>query len=294
MQYSISDLEQLSGVSVHNIRIWERRYKALEPARSEGNTRVYSDEQLKRLLGINMLYQAGNKISGICSLSEVELNLQIQGISDDELSESTLAYLISDLIRHTLDFDEPRLSKTIADCFVRFGVADTYKSVIYPLLKRVGMLWLNATLCPSQEHFLSSIIRQKLFAAIDQCTVKPGKHQEHWLLFLPGDEGHDIGLLLTSFLLRQAGMRVTYLGAHVPLSVLASAVSTVHPDKLFFFMSRIRPLNNAQNYVDELAKAVPVQQIYLSGNPGLLSKIDLTSQFIWMRQLEDFENILKS
>lgn len=179
-------------------------------------------------------------------------------------------------------------------CFDRFGVVNTYKSVIYPLLKRVGMLWLSSTLCPSQEHFLSSFIRQKLFAAIDKIPVKLEKASAHWLLFLPGNESHDIGLLLANLLLRQAGQRVTYLGAEVPLPVLTSAVSTVKPDKLIFFMGRVRPLQDAQAYISKLAEAIPDQEIYLSGNLRLLSNINFPAKFTWLKLLEDFEGILNA
>jgi DNA-binding transcriptional MerR regulator len=175
MNYSISDLEQLSGISVHNIRIWERRYGALTPSRTSGNIRYYDDDQLKKLLTITGLYHAGYKISKACNLSrEAMQTLVKEEIKDTIPPEQRHAYFISQIINGALAFDEFAVNELIAKSFLQNGVLETYKFVIYPTLVRVGLMWLGESFCPSQEHFLSAIIRQKLFAAIDRSITGQG------------------------------------------------------------------------------------------------------------------------
>jgi len=293
MQYSISDLEQLSGVSVHNIRIWERRYGALQPLRTAGNTRFYDDEQLKRLLCIAGLYHAGHKISRACGLSNDDMaNLLQHDIDQTRSPEHRHEYFISQIINHSLTYDEQKISELIFTSFEQSGVLDTYKLVIYPMLVRMGLMWLNNSLCPSQEHFLSQIIRQKLFSAIDKCNEKPLKDASRWLLFLPEDEDHDIPLLLASYLLRTAGNRVTYLGQRVPLSSLLNAAEATQPHNLLFFMTRIRPVAGAQKYIDALSTKFPGVNIYLSGNKKVLSDVNMPAGVKWLETPQAFEEVI--
>jgi DNA-binding transcriptional MerR regulator len=292
MQYSISDLEQLSGVSVHNIRIWERRYGALRPSRTAGNTRFYDEDQLRRLLCIASLYNSGTKISKACALSQEEMRLLLQKNIDSTLSaEKKYEYYISQIIEYTMAYDEQKIGLIISDSFERNGVLDTYKFVIYPMLFRLGLMWLKETVCPSQEHFVSAIIRQKLFTAIDQCHS--AEHSSaSWLLFLPEDEDHDIGLLLASYLLRSADYKVIYLGPKLPFSALKNAAEATRPDNLLFFMTRIRPLQEAQDYVDLLSAQFPATDIYLSGNQKILRAIIYPANVKWLEDIREFEKII--
>jgi MerR family transcriptional regulator, light-induced transcriptional regulator len=293
MQYSISDLEQLSGISVHNIRIWERRYNALQPSRTAGNTRYYDDEQLKRLLNIASLYFSGHKISKACAMSQEETNSFLQREINDTVShENQYEYFISQIISHGMEFMEHDVNQLITHSFVRNGVLATYKFVMYPLLVRLGLMWRKDSLCPSQEHFLSSIFRQKLYTAIDQCP-QPEKGSEKWLLFLPEDEDHDIGLLLASYLLRAAGKQVIYLGAKVPVSALENPVSFTKPDNMLFFMTRVRPIDDAQLYLGKLTENFSNQAIYFSGNPKVLDEL-IPGRATRLHGLPDFEKILQS
>lgn len=293
MNYSISDLEQLSGVSVHNIRIWERRYGALTPSRTSGNVRYYDDDQLKKLLTITGLYHAGYKISKACNLSrEAMQTLVKEEIKDTIPPEQRHAYFISQIINGALAFDEFAVNELIAKSFLQNGVLETYKFVIYPMLVRVGLMWLGESFCPAQEHFLSAIIRQKLFAAIDRSITGQGFTGTSWLLFLPEDEDHDIGLLLASYLLRTGGHKVTYLGPKVPFPALGNTIAGTQPKRLLFFMTRLRPVADAQAYVDKLATCFPDTRIYLSGNKRVISGMQLPDQVCWLETLPDFERFI--
>lgn len=293
MQYSISDLEQLSGISVHNIRIWERRYNALQPSRTAGNTRFYDDDQLRKLLNIAGLYHSGHKISKACGMGKDETASFLQKEIDLTIApESRYEYYITQIINNGFEYQEHKVNKLITDSFEQNGVLETYKFVLYPLLVRLGLMWRKESLCPSQEHFLSAIIRQKLFTAIDHCdTDVPSS--ANWLLFLPEDEDHDIGLLLASYLLRSIGNNVIYLGPKVPLSALSNTIEVTKPNNLLFFMTRVRPAADAQDYIDQLVRNFPAQQIYLSGNQRVLSELKFPKNVKWLQDLHDFEDLLK-
>lgn len=293
MSYSISDLEQLSGISVHNIRIWERRYNALQPSRTTGNTRLYDDDQLKRLLNIAGLYHAGFKISKACAMSKEETEGFLQQEIDSGISpENRFEYFITRIISNGIEYNELEVNQLITQSFQQNGVLETYKFVLYPLLVRLGLMWQRESLCPSQEHFLSSIFRQKLFSAID--SIGPAEASlNSWLLFLPEDEDHDIGLLLANYMLKSARNKVIYLGPKVPLFALKNAISATKPKHLLFFMTRIRPLNDARIYVEQLANSFPNQQIFISGNPRVLAELKLPSSVKCLHKLQDFEALIK-
>jgi len=293
MQYSISDLEQLSGVSVHNIRIWERRYGALKPSRTAGNTRLYDDEQLKRLLCISSLYHAGHKISRACSLSSEDMSeLLQQDIDQKQVAENRHEFYISQIINNTLTYNEEKINSLISACIAQSGLLNTYKLVIYPVLVRIGMMWLTRGLCSSQEHFLSQIIRQKLFTAIDGCIGRQVAGSTKWMLFLPEDEDHDIGLLLASYLLRANGQQVIYLGPKVPLSSVINTADAIQPQNMLLFMTRGRPLSNVQTYIDELSVKFPVTSIYLSGNNKVLGGVTYPINVKWLASPNDFEQVI--
>jgi DNA-binding transcriptional MerR regulator len=293
MTYSISDLEQLSGVQVHTIRVWERRYHALEPERSAGNTRLYNDDQLKRLLNIVSLSESGLKISHVCSLSDQEMNQLL----DKELEKpvSPIAHYelyISQLLKVGLEYNENEFDGLITKAIEEYGLKDTYINVMYPLLVRLGLMWRIDNICPAQEHFLSNIIRRKISAAIDE--LKQEAHSiSTWVLFLPEDEDHDIGLLFAHYLLKQAGHKVIYLGGKVPTASVQNVVERVEIDHLLLFMVRSHPNFKANDYLLQLGSAFPKQTIHIAGNSSLLANIPNITNLKLMKSIADLETQIK-
>ena len=293
MRYSISDLEQLSGVQTHTIRIWERRYQALEPMRSAGNTRFYDDSQLRRLLNIVSLSQTGLKISHVCSLSE----LQMKDLLDKELQEIAspvphYEYYISQLLNHGLAYEEVQFNTLISKAIAEYGLKDAYISVMYPLLFRLGLMWRSDNICPAQEHFLSNIIRQKICSATDDIKQR-AQYRSTWVLFLAEDEDHDIGLLFASYLLRLSGQKVIYLGARVPLASIDDVMSRVEVGHLLTFMVRNRPATGAQEYLDHLLAAFPDKAIHVAGSSRVLADTKMGANMDWMKSINDLEEIIK-
>jgi DNA-binding transcriptional MerR regulator len=293
MQYSISDLEQLSGVHVHTIRIWERRYNALEPMRSAGNTRFYDDGQLRRLLNIVGLSQSGLKISQVCALSESEMDKLLKQEMDLTISnDSHFEYYISQLLSYGLFYNEFEFDQLLSRCLYEHGVVNSYKRVIYPLLIRLGLMWRRDNICPAQEHFLSNLIRQKLFTAINSLPANT-KPDSSWLLFLPEDEDHDIGLLFANYILKAAGHRVIFLGGRVPLDSLKDAMQNNEIHQMLLFMVRSRPVADANSYLDELSESFSGTKIHLAGNARLIGEMNLKSNINWFQSIEAFEEIIK-
>ncbi len=192
--FSISELAQYSGIKSHTIRIWEKRYDALRPDRSAGNTRHYNGKQLKRLLNISSLLDTDYKVSELCAMPDEKLKALHASRFDTAIPVQE-EYFVLQLISAALTFDELQFVHVFSHCVLRYGLKDTYMLVLYPALNRIGLMWLSDSLPTASEHFISNLIRQKIFTGIDSLPpAKPGKHS--WILFLPENEFHEIGLLM--------------------------------------------------------------------------------------------------
>ena len=176
-QYSIKELEKLSGIKAHTIRIWEKRYSLLTPLRTDTNIRYYGDEELKKLINVTSLLSLGLKISKISEMSNDEINQKLgELISDIKFSDSVSEVITNQLIASAINYDEYAFEKAFSSAILRHGLVDTYINIVYPLLEKVGMLWLKSDLMPAQEHFLSNMIHQKIQSAID--NVPPANPSE--------------------------------------------------------------------------------------------------------------------
>ncbi|MGM9475603.1 MerR family transcriptional regulator [Pedobacter sp. GSP4] len=292
MTYSISDLEQLSGIHSHTIRIWERRYGALKPMRSQGNTRFYDDVQLRRLLNIVSLNNNGLKISKICSLSDEAmdelLDEQFSYVANDRQAE----YYISQLVSHGLTFDELSFNQLVDAAIKEVGLSECYRKIIYPLLVRLGLMWRKDDICPAHEHFLSNIIRQKLFTHINNIPVQTGPTST-WLLFLPENEDHDIGLLFANYMLRIYHQKVIFLGSKVPLDSISRVFSTLNVNHVLFFMVKAQSDSKAQKYIDQVSEICSSAQIHLAGNSQLIGKLKNIGHINWFKTLDEFENSIQ-
>jgi len=290
--FSISQLQQFSGIKAHTIRIWEQRYNALNPTRSEGNTRYYDNSQLRRLLNIVSLLETDYKVSELCMMTDqMHFKLLEKHFRDTEVIEGKNEYFISQLIAAATSFDEAHFEKIFSSCVLRLGMRNTYINVIYPMLNRIGLMWSIGTLSPAYEHFSSNIIKQKLFTAID--SLPPAKSSSNsWLLFLPENEFHEIGLLFSYFLLRQAGKKVIYLGSNLPFETLTRAIEEIQPAHLFFFLVHHDIPEASEEYLKKLKKNSVKVKIHVSGNEKLLSKLKIGKEINWIRSVEELEKQL--
>ena len=264
-QFSISQLAQFSGIKAHTIRIWEQRYQALEPQRSEGNTRYYDGQQLRRLLNIVSLSGTGKKVSSLCVLKDEELYRLVEEYAAEAVQQTDYQYFVNQLISAGMTYDEFNFHKIFSHCLLRFGLQETYKEVIYPLLNRIGLMWMSNSMPPSQEHYISNLLCQKLFTAIDALPL-PQKEHETWVLFLPENEFHDMGLLFANYLLRSKGQKVIYLGANVPLTSVKMTLDDTSADNLLLFMVHRDTAEHITKYLEELQGLKENVNIWLAGS----------------------------
>jgi MerR family transcriptional regulator, light-induced transcriptional regulator len=291
IHYSINELESLTGIKAHTIRIWEKRYGLLKPERTDTNIRHYSNDELRKLINVTTLYNGGMKISHIVNLSDQEVNNKIGELISTSQTEQTVLYeaYIGKLITASLNFDEVSFEKNFSNAILRYGLVNTYQLILLPMLQRIGILWTTEKMNPGQEHFISCLILQKLYSAID--GIQPtAESKEKWLLFLPQHEFHEIGLLLANYLLRNAGKKVIYLGSRVPYDSLLQTVQFNKPTHLMLIIVHNQPVEELQEYLDKLAKDFKDLKIVIAGNPTLLSQTSIKKP---IRLINNFEEFVK-
>lgn len=218
--YSMAQMETLTGISAHTLRIWERRYRFINPSRTESNIRYYSDKELVKLLNIAVLIRNGHKISKIDAMTEAKMNELITDILSNICE--TIEDEISALTLSMLEMDEDKFNKVFQLKVMRKGLQVAITQLIYPFLHQIGILWGTSKIIPAQEHFISNLIRQKIISAID-ALPSPSVNAPGICLFLLDGEDHEIGLLLASYLARDLGWKVFYLGQNVPVENIGDA-----------------------------------------------------------------------
>jgi DNA-binding transcriptional MerR regulator len=290
--FSIADLARYSGIKPHTIRIWEKRYHALKPRRSIGNTRYYDTAQLKRLLNITGLLDSGFKVSELCTMSDEKLmTLNSKFLSNTEPAPAEL--FISQLVASALTYNEPIFSNVFSHCILRFGIKNAYMEVLFPALVRVGMMWLGDTMPVASEHFISNLIRQKLFTAIDSLPP-PKPESASWILFLPENEFHEIGLLLASYLIRLSGQKVIYLGGNLPELSLRAAIKDLKPDFLLLFLVHRDQVRNIQKYLDQLGKTTTVKKIFVAAGSGLTQQLKAGNKISFLGSANELQQSIES
>lgn len=219
-QYSIKDVEQLTGVKAHTLRIWEQRYNAIQPHRTDTNIRFYDDDQLKFLINVSLLMKHGRKVSRVFKMSPDEMSQELKLLIKASSEKGEYTSLQADaLVLAMLELDEDRFEKIISNVTLRYGFETCMIQVVIPFLSKVGILWATSEINVAQEHFISNLVRRKLIVAIDAQTNNDESDQR-FLLFLPEGELHEIGLLFAKYLIKSRGHKTIYLGQSVPLADL--------------------------------------------------------------------------
>ncbi len=288
--YSIDDLEKLSGIKAHTIRIWEKRYHLLTPSRTDTNIRYYSDDDLKKLLNVSVLTGHGMKISKISKHTDYQLHEKVKALVEKpEESDAVYKAYYHSMIGAIMKYNEKDFDKSWLLCIRNFGLYNTVKQVLYPLLTRVGLMWRVDELYPAQEHFLSCLIARKLLAVTDslKTKIRAGKTV---LLFLHEEELHEIPLIFSNYLLRHHGIATIYLGARVPIQNLKKVIEECEPSALMTFFTTKHSLNFFADYLNQLKKVVAHREIFIGGNPFFFNLSRLPQQVKWMNSIADFEN----
>lgn len=285
--YSIKDLEHLSGIKAHTLRIWEQRYGILNPCRTETNIRFYGDKELKLVLNIALLQNKGGfKISEIAKMSDDEIFTHILAFSNTSLS---FPEQIQALTLAMLDLDESKFQQLTQNIVNKHGFESYMLNIIHPFMRRLGTLWLSGSVGPAQEHFISHLIRQKVIAAIDAQDLNLKSHSKKFLLYLPEGELHEIGILFANYILRARKHSVVYLGQSLPYEELLLAYEIHQPDYVFSVFTSEPNTALIDDYFSKMSKDLPKSKIYLTGYQALQPTCHVPQN---INLLWDFESLI--
>ena len=287
--YSIRDLEQLSGIKAHTLRIWEQRYNVIQPKRTDTNIRLYDDQDLKLVLNISLLKDHGHKISEISKLSLEEMSQIVMAISDQKLSYPDQIHALTISM---IDLEEERFEKIISTNFLQNGFENTMTHIIYPFLNRIGTLWVTGSIGPAQEHFISNLIRQKIIVAIDGQVIKYSPNSKKFILYLPEGELHEMGLLFASYIIRSRHHKVIYLGQTHPFNELIFAYDVHKPDYIFSAITSAPANDEIQPYVDRLSQQFPDAKILLTGYQVVGQDVQLGNNCTIINKINDLIALL--
>lgn len=287
--YSISQVESITGISSHKLRTWERRYDFIRPKRKGSKTRYYTDEELRRLINIGLLARQGYKISKIDKLTYDEINNEVITLLCD--SDSEIEDEISSLLLSTINLDENLFNHVYQRQLIRNGFIKTVTDLFYPFMTRIGILWIANKLIPAQEHFISNLIRQKIISAVDTLPSPPDNAKKI-VLFLFEEESHELSLLFASFIAKNLGWKVYYLGQNVPIDEVITTCKQQDTDLMMTMITTPRVYG-----VERLAKNLLTNTgipLVISGIHDNISDLLKLDNILYAAKPNDLKSILES
>ncbi len=286
--YSIKDLEVLSGIKAHTIRIWEKRYRLLIPDRTDTNIRYYSDEDLRKILNVSLLVNNGFKISKVAKMTSEDVAKNVLSVTKSKNSESDY---IERLMLFMLNFDNRGFIGLSNEIISRLGFEDAIVNVFFQLFQRIGTYWQVGSIFPAQEHYVTNIFRQKLIVEIDKLE-QVEKKDSTILFFLHHNELHEMSLLFYSYLAQKSGFNVIYLGQFVPIEDLARIQKHIKIDYVFTAFINAFPKEELEKFLQDLKNIFDHQKIFVTGwqiqfsNPTLPRNVKVVTHY------KDFKKFL--
>jgi DNA-binding transcriptional MerR regulator len=262
-KFSIKDIENLTGIKAHTLRIWEQRYGILQPKRTPTNIRYYDAEDLKLALRVALLNNFGYKISRIHQMNEAEMASLISKINDQEFR---LQVLSNEMLEATLDMDMDRFEMVLNNNIRRYGFEQAVEQLIFLFLEKIGVMWLTDRLIPAQEHLASNILYRKIALAIEHLPPKEPDASPSVLLFLPEGEIHDLGLMYVHYLLRKFGKNPIYLGPNTPLNQAQQVVAVKKPEYVYIHLTSVAEEFDGNRYLQKVSQMFPATKVFVSGS----------------------------
>ncbi len=259
--FTIKDLENLSGIKAHTIRIWEQRYSFLKPERTGTNIRYYNNDELKKVLNIALLNKYGYKISHIDKMSAEEVREKLLSLNQAQAQQERL---INEMIRCMVDLDLDNFERILDSYILARGIERTITQIIFPFLEKIGILWVTSHINPAQEHLVTNIIRQKLIVGIEGTAVSL-RVNKTVLLFLPEGEYHELGLLFMCYLLKSRGVNTIYLGASVSIDDTVYVANLKNPDYLYCHLTTAGNNFNFDRFISNITKKLGSRSLVISG-----------------------------
>ncbi len=279
--YKIKDIEVLTGIKAHTLRIWEQRYKILVPDRTDTKIRTYSDSDLRVLLSISLLNNSGYKISKIAKLNTVEIQLECANIP----LEKSLGLSIDKFIIALIEMDE-HLFREVLDSLVDFkGIVRTFSEDLIPFLERIGIMWITDSINPAQEHFICNLMRQKIISEIEKLPT-PINKTNSVLLYLPENELHEMSLLIYNYLIREKGIYTYYLGQSVPLPCLVDCIQLLKPSHIVTSWIINTSSQDVSDYFTKFSEAIDAQ-IHAGGYQVTLHSDSIPTSILQYKNSEE-------
>ena len=270
-KYSIKDMETLSGVKAHTIRIWEQRYGLLVPERTETNIRSYDDVELKKLLQANVLYNNGYKISKIAAFSQKQILDEIDSLTKKDNANSVA---VEALTIAMIEMNEHSFNEILNTRIESQGLDKTMEDIVYPFLSRIGILWITGVIEPAQEHFISNLIRQKIIVAINNVPNNKDENAQVCIAFLHQEEMHELGLLYYTYHLKMAGYKIVYLGQMTPYADVVKTSAISKPDLVLTSFVKVIDQEWFDDYVERLCEDFSYCNVVISGIGASKSTVD--------------------
>lgn len=281
--YSIKDMEHLSGIKAHTIRIWEKRYGLLDPDRTDTNIRSYSDRDVRRILNVAMLVKSGYKISTVSLFDEQKLQSEVIRINRNSIDPDKN---IDQLLFLTVNLDSFGFEKLMNLIISQNGFRKTIEHVIFPFFERIGILWQAGSIFTAHEHFVSNLIRNRFIR--ETGNFESNETSKSVLFFLRENEWHELSLLYFNFLAAQAGLRCVYLGQSLPFEDLANLLTASKYD--FVCTSFIHAIEKPEieRYLANLSLVFNQDKILIAGRQVAIHKPKLPSNVVVIRNSNDF------
>ena len=284
-RFSIKDIEILTGIKPHTIRIWEQRYGIIKPQRTATNIRYYTEEDLKLMLNVSLLNKMGFKISKITCLKPNEIEHKVLSLVEQANdADINLSALLNCMVRLDEDTFEHLLNKYLETN----GLETTMTRILFPFLYRIGLLWQTGSITPAYEHFFTNLVRQKIIAAIDKQVLTPLPDAKRFLLFLPPNEPHELGLLYAHYVIRQRGHRSVYMGLNLPIDHIICAHECCQPDFIVTTLTSCIKINAIEEFIVQISKTFSKSKILLSGAQAVNKSLHLPQNVQIISDFDDF------
>lgn len=289
--FSIKDLENLTGIKAHTIRIWEKRYNLLSPKRTETNIRYYDLSDFQKLLNVSYLNNNGYKISKIATLQETKIPEIVRKIASEENLNS---HAINSFKLSMLNFDQVLFYKTYQRLESEMSFRDIFYTIFIPLLTELGLLWQTDTITPAHEHFLTTLIRQKILINTEQIQANSETSNKTFILYLPDNEVHELGLMYINYEIVANGHQSIFLGQSVPLDSLVD-ITSYYDDITFVSYFTVKPdKEEIGQYIEDIKNKLlvnPHVKFWMLGR--MLNAIDLNKLPANLKPFKSIDDLVK-
>ncbi len=278
--YRIHRFSKLTGLSPHVIRAWEKRYGLVSPSRGANRYRLYTDEDVRFFRYLKAEVDKGHSIGALAEVGREELLKRcrvesLESPQSEPASEKLVFELLNAVQQHAFDVFDRKLNGALA--VIPFEEALT--RFLFPLLEQVGKLWHAGTLSVAQEHYVSNLVKQKIYSAINQLRVP--ENGPKVIVACPQDETHEIGAMTAAYLCASRGCRVYYLGLRMPIDELAQYSQALHPSLILFSVTLTLTEEEAQSLATAIAtNLLPVAPVGIGGQGAIAHAVTFTQEKI--------------